>query len=312
MDNKGGFNTPVLLLMFNRPDTTMLVFERIKNVQPKYLYIAADGPRKNNTKDAELCKQCREITTLINWDCELKTLFRDENLGCGKAVSESINWFFENVDEGIILEDDCLPNDSFFSYCETLLSKYREVAKVMMICGTSYQPKPLNSETYYFSKYAHVWGWATWKRAWQGYNLKLEGESELTIKDVINYNFSNTRERSVWKYNLGIVIDGLDTWDYQLMYWIWKNNGLCIIPWKNMVSNIGFDDNATHTFDAKSIQSKMAQYEITNITHPQKISCNKKADIYERNNLFIESNTKYLIRKLKGAKNRVLRFCKIK
>ncbi len=298
-------NTPVLLLIFNRPDATERVFDEIRRQRPKYLYIAADGPRADHAGDEDLCRQCKAIVSAVDWECEVKTLFRDKNLGCGAAPASAITWFFEQVEEGIILEDDCLPNSSFFTFCETLLQKYRAVPEVMMICGTTYQPEPLNPNTYYFSRYPHVWGWATWRRAWAHYNFKLSGESEAERLSVIRQSFTNSRERKLWMHNMTHIINGLHAWDYQWMYWIWKNKGVCIVPWYNMVSNIGFGPQATHTFDAASVQARMKQHEISDIQHPGVITIHKKADSYERFNILIDPPAAYFFKRFRAAVNRI-------
>jgi hypothetical protein len=300
-------HTPVLLLIFNRPNTTAKVFWALREQRPKYLYIAADGPRPGNPADEKLCGDCMAIVAGIDWDCEVKTLFRTENLGCGAGPATAITWFFSQVDAGIILEDDCIPNTSFFRYCETLLVKYKDTPEVMMVCGTSYQPRPLNLDTYYFSKYPHAWGWASWKRAWQHYQFSLADESEGTRETVIKSTFSHARERKLWVHNLRHIINGLDAWDYQWMYWIWKNDGHCITPWKNMISNIGFGPQATHTFDPSSEQASMQQYEISALIHPEKIGINHKADKYERFNILIESDGKYFLKRCKAALKRIRR-----
>ncbi|WP_443938124.1 nucleotide-diphospho-sugar transferase [Pedobacter sp. MW01-1-1] len=299
------YTFPILLLIFNRPEETNRVFLEIRKQKPKQFFIAADGPRLNNEKDILLCAEARKITSLIDWDCEVKLLFRDENLGCGLGPASSISWFFNHVEAGVILEDDCIPNESFFDYCENLLYKYDTAENIMMICGTSYQTKPLDEHSYYFSKYPHVWGWATWKRAWDKYTYALASETAQTRQSVIKNTFKNQRERNLWKYNLGLIVSGLDAWDYQWMYWIWKNNGLCITPWNNLISNIGFGPNATHTFDESSNQSKMVQHLLTDIIHPKEIKLHKQADKTERFSILIPSFTKYYQSRLKAALNKL-------
>lgn len=305
------FNTPILLLIFNRPKETERVFNEIRKHRPSQLFIAADGPRIGVSEDVELCSKCRDIVKSIDWDCQLITLFRDENLGCGEGPANAITWFFDQVEAGIILEDDCLPNKSFFLFCETLLNRYALAEEIMMICGTSYQPKPLDGNSYYFSNYAHAWGWATWRSAWNKYAYSLENEATSTISAVINQTFSNKRERKLWAYNMGIIKRGLDAWDYQWMYWIWKNNGLTIIPWKNTISNIGFGNKATHTLDALSEQSQMTQYELETITHPKHIVLNHQADRYERFHVLIPTASAYYQGRLKAAVKKILRLLHI-
>ena len=168
------FDVPILFLVYNRPDTTATVFEEIRKQKPKQLFVAADGPRTDMPGDAEKCKNTRELVMNgIDWECETKTLFRDNNLGCGLAVSNAITWFFKNVEEGIILEDGTLPDQSFFTYCKVLLEKYRYDDKLKMISGNNFQQGKWRGDgSYYFSAYSHIWGWASWRRTWKEYDLK--------------------------------------------------------------------------------------------------------------------------------------------
>lgn len=297
------FDTPILMITYNRPEHARAVFNAIKRVKPKRFFIAADGPK--NEYDNLKIEQSLAIINDIDWECELKTLIRKENLGCGKGPASAISWFFENVEEGIILEDDCLPNESFFDFCQKLLTTYRFSENVMMISGTSYQAEQMNENSYYFSKYVHVWGWATWRRAWKNYDYRLDGDDDQSRKAIISKTFSNPRERAMWRFNMDIIINGLDAWDYQWMYCIWKNDGLSIIPWKNMVSNIGFGQDATHTTDANSHQSNMKRHLLEKIYHPKEIKKNRTADQFERYSILIEPSLKYYKKRLASLLNRI-------
>ena len=240
--NSNTFNTPVLFLVFNRLETTKQVFEAIRIVKPKYFYIAADGPRATKENEEQVCDEVRNfVLNNIDWDCEIKTLFRTENLGCGKAVSQAITWFFENVEEGIILEDDCLPNSSFFSFCQELLEMYRGNEKVCHISGTNYQMGNKRGDSdYYFSNYPHIWGWATWSKAWKKYDVNMKGYE--TIKNA----------HPLKKLFPVHIMDGafdktIDTWDAQWLFTNILHEKISILPNKNLVTNIGFSENATHT-----------------------------------------------------------------
>lgn len=240
--------TPLLFIVFNRPDTTERVFEEIKKQKPKYLYVAADGPR--NEQEKSLCEQTRAIVNRVDWECEVKTLFRDRNLGCKRAVSSAIDWFFSNVEEGIILEDDCLPSQAFFPYCESLLEKYRHDARIMHISGEN----PIDTDikigngSYYFAKTAHVWGWAGWKRAWSQYDVEMNSYEAFKRGNKIADVFHRKEEQQYWLKIFDRVTQGkIDTWDYQWMYALYVNNGLSAIPNENLISNIGFGEQATHT-----------------------------------------------------------------
>lgn len=251
--------TPILFIIFNRPDTTEKVFEAIRNAKPKRLFVAADGPRENKNGEKERCEETRKIIRLIDWPCEIKTLFRDKNLGCGKAVSGAIDWFFENVEEGIILEDDCLPDITFFQYCAELLEKYRLNEKIFMIAGGNFLPKSLRPSkgNYYFSKVPHIWGWATWKRAWKKYDFKMQDLPSFKKDGVIKKIWSdkNTQEYFLERFT-EVYNNQIDTWDYQWNYCIWKNDGLSIAPNFNLVSNIGFG-SGTHTLNKNDPSSNI-------------------------------------------------------
>jgi hypothetical protein len=241
------FNTPILFIIFNRPDKAKEVFKKIQEIKPKQLFIAADGPRKNNPEDVELCKQTREILNGINWDCELKNLLREENVGCKKGPADAISWFFEHVEEGIILEDDCLPSDSFFPFCEELLEKYRYDTRIMHIGGASQLPDYENPDSYYFSRLPNVWGWATWKRAWQLMDLHFTDFEEFKQRNIIKDKVKNKYHRQNWINNFQRAKDSSDIWDYIWVYTLFIQNGLSIVPSKNLILNIGFDGQATHT-----------------------------------------------------------------
>ncbi|TAG07164.1 MAG: nucleotide-diphospho-sugar transferase [Cytophagia bacterium] len=242
------FNTPVLFLVFNRLDTTKQVFAKIREIQPRQLFIGADGARPEKEGEKEKVEAVRKyVLDNIDWDCEVKTLFREKNLGCGVAVSEAITWFFENVEQGIILEDDTLPDLSFFTFCEELLNYYKDDERVMHIGGTSFQMgKIRGNASYYFSKYTHIWGWATWQSSWIKYDFRINnkiGNNLLSILDY--YNFSNN-EKTYW-LNIFNQIEQIDTWDYQWFFSIWKSKSVSIVPNVNLISNLGFGDDATHT-----------------------------------------------------------------
>lgn len=279
-----GFDTPILMLIFNRPETTIKVFEAIREVKPKYLFVAADGPRMNRIDEYERCMEARRIFENIDWDCKINTLFRDENLGCGAAVSSAITWFFNNVDEGIVLEDDCLPNKSFFTYCSTLLEYYRFNDQIMFISGDSAlsQNFSQNSEnSYFFSAIPRVWGWASWRRSWEKYLFDVNRIDNRIFNEKLDQYFEDLSIKNFWKkIRLFLMYNLLDTWDYQLGFSLWVNNGLAITPYTNMVSNIGFGINATHTINAtESTRSNLQTYALSDIIHPKEIKQDKSLDM---------------------------------
>ena len=279
---KSDLNTALLFLVFNRPSCTQKVFDVIKKVKPKKLYVACDGAR--NKIESRLVNEVKEIIKNITWPCELKTLFRNNNLGCKMAVSNAIDWFFEHEEKGIILEDDCLPHIDFFYFCEELLIKYKNNPEISIINGTNFQDgNKRGSYSYYFSNIIHIWGWATWRRVWKDYDYKMLFWPKWKLTEEWKEKFPNFIERKYHEEIFDEVYEEkIDTWDYQLHAHVLKMNGLNITPNVNLVSNIGFGSNATHTFVVDK-NSNMASYEIAPLVHPNKIIRNIKADKYEFN-----------------------------
>lgn len=237
--------TPVLFLIFNRPDLTVHSFNEIKKAKPEQLFIAADGPRKSKEGEALLCEKTRAIIKDITWPCEVKTLFRDENLGCKMALSSAITWFFENVEQGIIIEDDCIPNASFFIFCETMLARYKNDTRIGMVTGNNFVPnKTLEeldppAETYYFQRQTYLWGWASWRRAWNTYDLEMK-EWPRVKKERYLYSIFPKRAAASFESLFQMTYDGrATTWDPQWFLSSLLSGMLCIVPPRNLVSNIG-------------------------------------------------------------------------
>lgn len=274
--------TPILFLVFNRPSTTQVVFDAICKVKPTRLYIASDGPRRNVPSDMEKCAAVRAIVSNIDWECEVKTLFREENFGCGKAVSSAITWFFQQEAEGIILEDDCLPIPDFFSFCTELLEKYRNDKRVMQIGGNNFLSEIHRSYefSYFFSNHNSIWGWATWRRAWDMYDYNMTHYDEIMRSGFFNDHFSSIYEEDyfTWVFRRTVVHPHI-TWDYQWEFIRRINSGLTIMPQKNLVVNIGFGANATHTTDEGGASSKLQLEEIGfPLRHPEFIMVDSPAD----------------------------------
>ncbi|MHC6204331.1 nucleotide-diphospho-sugar transferase [Breznakiellaceae bacterium SP9] len=270
------YQIPILFIIFNRLDTVKKTFEVIREAVPTHLFIAADGPRQAVAGEKEKCSIIRQyILDNIDWNCNVKTLFRDENLGCGKAVSGAISWFFENVDEGVILEDDCLPSLSFFTYCKVLLEKYKDENQIYHIAGNNPLTFTKSPYSYYFARIQHCWGWATWKRAWKDYNYEINDLEDFINKKSIKKIF---RQKFIQNYWIEIFNKmknhEIDTWDYQWTYSIFKNDGICINPARNMITNIGFNAEATHTTSNDSIFNSQKRYELDIIKHPKYIKIN--------------------------------------
>jgi hypothetical protein len=271
----------VLFIIFNRPETTARVFERIRRARPDKLFIAADGPRKDRSGEYRLCEESRKIATAVDWPCEVKTRFQEENLGCKIHVSSAIDWFFNNVEEGIIIEDDCLPAPSFFLFCADLLERYRHQDKVMHISGTDFLTdndiSDLSSD-YRFSRCAHIWGWATWRRAWKRYDIDMTDISPLAISTRAQIMFLDRKHLRFWIKHFKHIRDkSIDTWDAQWQYSILDNDGRAISPNTNLVENIGFGSDATHTSSENNMSLPVGKITLP-LRHPGAIIIDMKAD----------------------------------
>ncbi len=278
--------SPVLFLIFDRPYTAERVFEEIRKARPPRLYVAADGPRPDRPQESELCELTRAVIAKVDWDCEVKTLFREKNLGCGVAVHESISWFFENEAEGIILEDDILPHPDFFQFCDELLERYRNDDRVAMIGGHNvFYPKIDREFSYGFMSISHIWGWATWRRAWNQYDYNLERYSRRDFVAALKNTFSDIRQRMYWKriYDM-MKAHRIDTWDYQWVIGIITTRSLSVVPYVNLTKNIGFDANATHTLSPNIRELNAEILPIMPLHHPDKVEKDFDAEERDKNN----------------------------
>lgn len=292
------FAVPILLIVFNRLETTKRVFAAIRERRPRYLFIAGDGPRPEQAGEDQACQAVRHfIQGQIDWPCEVKTLWHDHNQGCRRAVSSAINWFFENVAEGIILEDDCLPAPDFFIFSQELLARYRDVAEVYMISGDNFLPPSRRpTDSYYFSRLTHIWGWATWRRAWTKYDLAMSDFPVFRKEGTIAEIWTDPKTQSYWLDCFQEVATGrLDTWDYQWIYTIWKNKGWVVAPRVNLVSNIGFR-SGTHTWRNYNRSAGVPTEKIAwPLSHPVMFQNYPAWDQYENQRLYLKN---YGFRKL--------------
>lgn len=240
--------TPVLLLGFNRPSETRQVAEAIVAAGVESVYFGVDGPREGNERDLDLTAQVREVADYLRVHTVVTTLFRHENLGCAVAVSEAISWFFSEVEEGIILEDDCVPSQDFFPYCTEILDRFRDDPTVMLVSGYNKQGSWTRSgHSYFYSNFGGIWGWATWRRAWEHFDLEMPLLDELVasgcLEDLLGGRLARLREQQFTSAADGQV----NTWDFPWAYARNIRSGLAVVPEVNLVRNIGFGPNATHT-----------------------------------------------------------------
>lgn len=273
-------NTPVAFFIFNRPDTTQRVFEAIRKAQPLILFIIADGPRKNAPEDDKNCSEVRSIVDQIDWKCKVFKNYSEENLGCGVRIWSGLDWVFSKVERAIILEDDCLPHSTFFQFCEELLDQHENDDRIMSIIGTNLQfGNKRTSHSYYYSKFPSPWGWATWRTAWKRFDFHMKNWPEFTKKydlnDIFYYRRTTIRRRTQFQ----CAYDGIvDTWDFQWLFAHLVNSSVCICPNVNLISNIGWGSDATHTKN-DDIRARLdMQPIIFPLNHPDFVEINSEAD----------------------------------
>ncbi|MBA7571080.1 hypothetical protein ES708_12837 [subsurface metagenome] len=292
---------PILFMIFNRPDTTEKVFNKIRQVKPKKLYISADGPRKDRKDDSIKCQQAREIVSKIDWDCDVKTRFLTENMGCGLGPSTAIDWIFEHEDSAIILEDDCLPAIPFFTFCTELLERYKTNTRIMSIAGTQLcEDKFDHEDSYFFSRYQRATGWATWKRAWSLFDYNMKSFNQVK-KDRYLYQIFNEVEADYWQRAFEYGVNSGDVWDYQWIYAMFINDGLTVLPKKNLISHIGVED-ATHIDGAE----RLSFYDID-----ENFKISKHPKLIVRNNIYDTDYVDYLWNKKSFTQKVILKIKKL-
>ncbi len=280
---------PVLLLAFNRADTTALVIESLRRVRPAELYFAVDGARPARPAEEERVRQVRDLVRSIDWPCRVETLFRDANLGCKRAVSGAITWFFDHVEAGVILEDDCIADPSFFSFAAELLERFREDERVMVISGDNFQfGRQRTSYSYYYSRYTHIWGWATWRRAWKQFDYGMERWPELRDGNWLEDLLGDRRQVRYWKAIFDETHADLNTsWAYRWTYSVWLNSGLTVLPNANLVSNIGFGRDATNNWRRSSRFAALPSIPMAfPLRHPPIMIPDAVADRFTQRHLF--------------------------
>jgi len=272
--------TPVALVIFNRPHLTSQVFEAIRRARPRTLFVIADGPRPDRPDDADKCAATRAIVDGVDWDCHVLKNYSDSNLGCDLRETSGLDWVFSQVDEAIILEDDCLPTSSFFPFCEAMLEKYRNNERILMIGGVNFQSDAaLTPYSYYFSKYVHGWGWATWSRAWRLFDGQMKTWPDFRDAGRLRSVCSGIAEERYWTAIFDKTFAGPSRpWDYRLLYTCWFHDRLTIQPSVNLVSNIGFGDDMTHIVLNDDFKSFAPTVDLWDIRHPDSVERNLVAD----------------------------------
>jgi len=274
------------------------------NRNPKKLFVIADAARTDRPGEVEKCEATRAVVEQVDWDCEVRANYSDVNLGCAKRISSGLNWVFEQVDEAIILEDDCVPHPTFFPFCEELLDKYKYDNRIASISGQNVQfGRKRTDYSYYFSRYNHCWGWATWKRAWQDFDIYMKNWPEIQKENFLNDILLDRKAVSYWQNRLQHVYDNpLSTvWSYQWTFASWIQNRLGIISNVNLISNIGFNTDSTNiNFKQKSPHDNMPTEPLEfPLKHPPFVFRDTKADDFTQRTLFNETQWQVFKQKIK-------------
>jgi hypothetical protein len=296
------FSTPILFLTFQRPDTTEKVFETIRKIRPDKLYIAQNYHANNNLEDLKKWMEVRKIIESVDWNCDVKRLYRNQHLNVKISISSAISWFFENEEKGIILEDDCLPHLSFYTFCEEMLNRYEKDTRIMMIGGTNYLlDKYKLKDSYCFSRYFAIWGWATWRRSWKLYDIKMNNWEKLKNENQLKSYYSEKYILNHIKSILNAAYNGdVSTWDTQWFYSCLFNNALSIVPKVNLISNIGLVGTNTSN-DLSNNLKPTYELDTDNLVVPELIYADYKYDI----KLFQEILKKPLYKRLLSKFKRI-------
>ena len=274
--------SPVLFLTYRRESTARLVFDEIRAARPPRLYFASNGPPRGEKKTSDDVGKVRQLLEQVDWPCEVHTLFRESHLDVADSLISAITWFFEHESEGIILEDDCLPHPDFFQFCDSLLDRYRHDEKIFAISGSRLMDiETSEASSYSLTRYLHIWGWATWRRTWLSYDRNMAFWPELKGSQRWRKGFSNIGERFYWERKFDATFRGrIRTWDYQLLARMWSRESLAIAPMVNLVSNLGFGQEATFTSDSGHPMANMQSMGILPIRHPKQLEVDEDADKY--------------------------------
>jgi hypothetical protein len=250
--------------------------------------VVADGPRPGRAGEAERCQAARAVIDGVDWDCDVRRSFSDSNLGCRRRVSSGLDWVFDSVEEAIILEDDCVPHPTFFPFCQELLERYRSDERVMAISGDDFRRgRSRTPHSYYFSRYSYIWGWASWRRAWHHYDADLTLWPEIRDEQRLEDILEDPAAVAYWTRAFETAYTGtIDTWDYQWTLACWIQSGLTVLPCVNLVSNIGFDENATHTVDGNRFAALPVEAMTFPLRHPPFVVRSARADSFTQKTVF--------------------------
>lgn len=272
--------SPVAVFLFNRPETTSRVMDSLRTVRPQQLYLIADGPRADYPNDRALCETARHIASIADWECKIRTNFSETNMGLKRRLESGLDWLFGQVPEAIILEDDCVPDPTFFRFCDELLARYREDERIMVISGSDFTFGLSDVEaSYRFSRYSLIWGWATWARAWRKNDPDMSSLPAALASNRLQDILGEARAAQYWGFVLNDRRESATTWDSAWLWSIWEQGGLCIHPNVNLIENIGFGPEATHTRDAGEILASLLHGSMEfPLRHPFRVERNCDSD----------------------------------
>lgn len=294
--------SPVAVFIFNRPDLTAELFDVLRQVKPPVLFVSADGPRPDRPNDERLCRETLEIAQDIDWPCDVHWNVREANLGCGPAMSQGIDWVFEHVDRAILLEDDCLPDPSFFEFCDDLLERYKDDTRIMQISGSNLAaPEELFAgASYSFASYPFVWGWATWRRAWEHYDFRMGSWPQFRDTGGLHGLHASRSHRATLNREWNWIHAGNGTWDHQWQYTVMSQHGLSVYPSKNLISNLGFRADATQTtIEGGAYAAIPVEPMVFPLVHPPMVSHNPRLEkFFEREILRAIGRTVTMLRKI--------------
>jgi len=281
---KMNLTIPIVFIIYNRPDTTIKVFEQLKIAKPKKLYVVADGPNENKPNDKETCEQTRKIIEGVDWDCKVKKNYAEKNMGCGIRPATGLEWVFSQEEYAIILEDDCVPAQSFFWFCQEMLIKYKDDTRIMIVSGNNYnEERKRNDDSYLFCRYGHSWGWASWSRAWKHFDFDMKQWPLFRDNGHMHDIFRTQAEVDLFTAKFNRVFENHQSiWDFQFTFAIWSNNGLSIVPSCNLVSNIGID--GTHSNNISSFHFRPVNEKFKITKHPDFVIRNDWYDEYHFKN----------------------------
>jgi hypothetical protein len=302
------FDIPIVFVIFNRPDTTAISFAQIRRLRPLRLFIVADGPRADRLGEADQVARTRDVAMAVDWPCQVTSIFADENMGCGRRVSTGISAAMESVDRLIVLEDDCIADASFFSYSAEMLTRYADDQRVMAVSGNNHQlGRRHSAASYYFSKYPHCWGWATWRRAWKHFDLRVPAWPAFRDAGGLAAICDSDAEQEYWTEIFDKVHAGRSkSWAFPWVLACWMQHGLTVLPEVNLVSNIGFGDDATHTHRKTKVAGLKTQ-PLGPIVHPDWVSRNVAADRFTDQLMFSGTVRRDLFKRVERAVKKLRR-----